>query len=87
MDYKMKFIQYVEEQDAPSKRIFSINKESLEEYISKSEIKWDTVYGLFCDDETFRWFEENTENGILIVTPENVDKLKTFHFYKEIILF
>ena len=87
----MKFLQHVnskrkEGQSKPDKSFFSIDKKSTRRYISESGILWETECGLLCDEDTFRWIEENCDNNILVVTEQNTERLKTFHFYKEIIL-
>lgn len=50
-------------------------------------VQWGTDCGLLCDTPTFEWIAKHCEYNILVVTKENEAQLKTFHFYKEILVF
>lgn len=87
----MKYIQHVnkkrkEGQLKPDKSFFSIDEKSTQRYINESGISWETECGLQCDEDTFNWIDKHCENNILVVTEKHINKLKTLHFYKEIIL-
>ena len=68
------------------KSFFSINENSTRRFISESKTIWETECGLLCDGETFDWISNNCDNNILVVTDDIIETLKTFHFYKEILI-
>lgn len=87
----MKWISYVHSirpeagNREPKINAFCLNELSERRFLNESKEKMERPsLGLCVDEETFNWFQQHQDNGIVEVTPNNAEKIKSFHFYKEI---